>query len=83
MSTLSKRQGTVRAALCRCGCARLILYLRVPPDIDDPTERYRTVPCYADGWDGNVWYTKQVRRHPRKGGRPAWPPPVDPDLQLE
>lgn len=81
MSTSTKGAGT-KAAICKCGCDRLIIFLRVP--LGGDPRKYRLIACYPDGWDGNPWYTVQVRRHPRyKNDMPTWPPPVEAGERLE
>ena len=73
------------AGLCPC-CGRLILYLRkIPPEGVLPENYYRTIRCFPEGWDGNLWYTGQVRPHPwtRDFKRAIFGDPVVSELRLD
>jgi hypothetical protein len=74
----------VPAAICRCGCDELLIYLRLPPmEGESPATYFRWVPCYPEGWDGCKWYSRQCRRHPTtKKVRAIWKK-LPPELSLD
>ena len=42
------------------------------------------IACYSENWDGNPWYTGQVRKHVRLWkGKPPWIVDVPPEDRLE
>jgi len=85
LKPLSRKSGWAPAAICRCGCDRLILFLKLPPERGGDPRAVKKVACYSENWDGNPWFTGQVRRHPRRQGmaRPWVPPVVAAEDRLE
>lgn len=84
--TLSRISGRAPAAICRCGCNRLLLFLKLPPKRGEDPRGVRKVAVYAENWDGNPWFTGQCRRHRGNWGLDGAPWEekfVPPDERLE